>query len=70
MPTKKFIPSIFFAFAISMMLDSCALPVAERMNVDRQIKLSPGHSMMNQGTLISLPSHGGSRPRPAVTTLI
>jgi hypothetical protein len=46
MPTKKFIPSIFFAFAISMMLDSCALPVAERMNVDRQIKLSPGHFMM------------------------
>jgi hypothetical protein len=47
MPTQKFIPPIFFGFAIAVMLDSsCALQPAERMNVDRQVKLSPGHFMM------------------------
>lgn len=46
MPTQKFILLIFFGFAIALMLDSCALPVAERMSIDRQVKLSPGHSML------------------------
>ena len=47
MPTKNFIPPIFFGFAIAVMLDSsCALQPAERMNVDRHVKLSPGHFMV------------------------
>jgi hypothetical protein len=46
MLTKNFISPIFFGFAIAVMLDSCALQPAERMNVDRQVKLSPGHFMM------------------------
>jgi hypothetical protein len=46
MPTKKFIPPIFFGFAIAAMLDSCTLQPAERMSIDRQVKLSPGHFMM------------------------
>jgi hypothetical protein len=45
-PTKKFIPPIFFGFAIAAMLDSCTLQPAERMSIDRQVKLSPGHFMM------------------------
>jgi hypothetical protein len=47
MPTKNFIPPIFFGFAIAVMLNSsCALKPAERMNIDKQVKLSPGHFMM------------------------
>jgi hypothetical protein len=46
MPTKYSFPLVFFGFALAVMLDSCALPTAERMTVDRQVKLSPGHFMM------------------------
>ena len=46
MPTKKFIPLIFFGVIAVTLNGSCTLQPAERMYVDRQVKLSPGHSML------------------------
>ena len=47
MQTKILVPVIVFGFAVAAAVDSsCALQPAERMSIDRQVKLSPGHLMM------------------------